>query len=65
MATPTPEAMSSFITALTGSGGITADSLWGVLTNLVPYLVIIIPVALGFYFVRKLIKGTAKAKVRM
>ena len=65
MATPTPEAMSDFITALTGTNGITANSLWGVLTNLVPYLVIIIPVALGFYFVRKLIKGTAKAKVRM
>ena len=65
MATPAPEAMSDFITALTGTNGITANSLWSVLTNLVPYLVIIIPVALGFYFVRKLIKGTAKAKVRM
>lgn len=58
-------AMSGFITALTGQNGITADSLWGVLTDLVPFLVIIIPVALGFYFVRKLIKGTSKAKVRM
>lgn len=63
--TASPEAMSDFITALTGTNGVTANSLWGVLTNLVPYLVIIIPVALGFYFVRKLIKGTAKAKVRM
>lgn len=61
----TPTGMQAFITALTGSNGITADSLWGILTNLVPYLVIIVPVALGFYFVRKLIKGTAKAKVRM
>lgn len=61
----TPTGMSAFITALTGSNGITADSLWGVLTNLVPYLVIIVPVALGFYFVRKLIKGTSRAKVRM
>ena len=58
-------AMGSFITALTGTNGITANSLWAVLTELVPYLVIIVPVALGFYFVRKLIKGTAKAKVRM
>lgn len=61
----TPTGMQAFITALTGANGITADSLWGILTNLVPYLVIIVPVALGFYFVRKLIKGTAKAKVRM
>lgn len=62
--TPTP-AMDGFISALTGTNGISASSLWGVLTSLVPYLVVIIPVALGFYFVRKLIKGTAKAKVRM
>lgn len=61
----TPTGMQAFINALTGTNGITADSLWGILTNLVPYLVIIVPVALGFYFVRKLIKGTAKAKVRM
>lgn len=57
--------MTGFITALTGENGITADSLWGILTNLVPYLIIIVPVALGFYFVRKLIKGTSRAKVRM
>lgn len=61
----TATGMTGFITALTGANGVTADSLWSVLTNLVPYLIIIIPVALGFYFVRKLIKGTAKAKVRM
>lgn len=57
--------MDAFITALTGEGGITAASLWGVMSSLIPYLVIIVPVALGFYFVRKLIKGTAKAKVRL
>lgn len=61
----TATGMSGFITALTGANGVSADSLWGVLTNLVPYLVIIIPVALGFYFIRKLIKGTSRAKVRM
>lgn len=58
-------AMGGFISALTGTNGITANSLWNVLTELVPYLVIIVPVALGFYFVRKLIKGTSRAKVRM
>lgn len=60
-----PTGMQAFISALTGANGITADSLWAILTNLVPYLVIIVPVALGFYFVRKLIKGTSRAKVRM
>lgn len=57
--------MDAFITALTGEGGITASALWGVMSSLIPYLVIIVPVALGFYFVRKLIKGTSKAKVRL
>lgn len=61
----TPTGMSGFITALTGANGLSADSLWTVLTNLVPYLIVIVPVALGFYFVRKLIKGTSRAKVRM
>lgn len=57
--------MSAFITALTGEGGLTAATFYGVLTSLVPLLVILIPVALGFYFIRKLIKGSAKAKVRI
>lgn len=57
--------MDAFITALTGTNGITEASLWGVMSSLIPYLVIIVPVALGFYFIRKLIKGTSKAKVRL
>lgn len=58
--------MSGFITALTNStSGLSASTFYGVLTDLVPFLVIIIPVSLGLYFVRKLIKGAAKAKVRM
>lgn len=57
--------MKGFITALTGEGGLSAATFYGVLTDMVPLLVILIPVALGFYFVRKLIKGSAKAKVRM
>lgn len=58
--------MDAFITALTAAeGGLSAASFYGVLTSLVPYLVVIIPVALGFYLVRKLIKGSAKAKVRL
>lgn len=57
--------MSGFITAITGEQGLTAATFYGVLTDLVPLLVILIPVALGFYFIRKLIKGAAKAKVRI
>lgn len=57
--------MDAFITALTGEGGINAATFWGVMADLVPFLAIIIPVALGFYFVRKLLKGSSKAKVRI
>ena len=57
--------MSGFITAITAEGGLSAATFYGVLTDMVPLLVILIPVALGFYFVRKLIKGSAKAKVRI
>lgn len=57
--------MGGFITAITGESGLSAATFYGVLTDMVPLLVILIPVALGFYFIRKLIKGSAKAKVRM
>lgn len=57
--------MSSVITALTNStSGLTSASILSVVTDLVPYIVMIVPVALGVYFLRKLVKGTAKAKVR-
>lgn len=55
--------VTGFITALTT--GLNAGAFWDVLTSLAPFIVLIVPVALGFYFVRKLIKGSAKAKVRM
>lgn len=55
--------VSGFITALTT--GLTPAAFWDVLTSLAPFIIVIVPVALGFYFVRKLIKGSAKAKVRM
>ena len=57
--------MSAVITALTNStSGLTSASILSVVTDLVPYIVMIVPVALGVYFLRKLVKGTAKAKVR-
>lgn len=64
MDTPT-NAMSSVISALTNSTtGLTANSMFGVVADLVPFIVMIVPVALGVYFLRKLIKGAGKAKVR-
>ena len=58
--------MSSVISALTNSTtGLTASSFFGVVADLVPFIVMIVPVALGTYFLRKLVKGAGKAKVRM
>ena len=58
--------MSSVISALTNaSTGVTASSFFGVVADLVPFIVMIVPVALGTYFLRKLVKGAGKAKVRM
>lgn len=56
--------MEAIITALTGANGITATSLLAVVADIVPFIVMIVPVALGVYFLRKLVKGAGKAKVR-
>lgn len=56
--------MSAIITALTGEGGLNATTILEVVADLVPFIVMIVPVALGIYFLRKLVKGTAKGKVR-
>lgn len=59
-------AMSAVISALTNSTtGLSASTMFGVVADLVPFIVMIVPVALGVYFLRKLIKGAGKAKVRM
>lgn len=55
--------MKAIVTALTTS--LTADTFFSVIVDIVPFLAVIIPVALGFYELRKLIKGAGKAKVRM
>lgn len=55
--------MKAVISALTTS--LTADTFFSVIVDIVPFLAIIVPVALGFYVLRKLVKGAGKAKVRM
>lgn len=56
--------MEAVITALTGANGLTATSLLAVVEDLAPFIIMIVPVALGVYFLRKLVKGAGKAKVR-
>lgn len=56
--------MSNVITALTGENGLSAATFFGVVKDLMPLVVMLVPVALGTYFLRKLINGAGKAKVR-
>ena len=60
---PVVSGMSAIITAL--NTGLTTDKFFAVVADLVPFIVTLVPVALGVYFLRKLIKGAGKAKVRM
>ncbi len=63
---PATNGRASVISALTNStSGLTSSTMFGVVADLVPFIVMIVPVALGVYFLRKLVKGAGKAKVRM
>lgn len=54
--------MADVVTALTS--GLTPAVFYGQITALVPFLVVLVPIALGLHFLRKLIKGSAKGKVK-
>ena len=54
--------MSAIISALTTA--LTPTVFFGVIADLVPFIVVLVPIALGLYFLRKLVKGSAKGKVK-
>ena len=62
MGETTVTGMTEVITALTN--GITAETIFAVVADIVPFIVTMVPIALGVYFLRKLVKGAGKAKVR-
>jgi len=62
MGETTVTGMTEVITALTS--GITAETIFAVVADIVPFIVTMVPIALGVYFLRKLVKGAGKAKVR-
>ena len=63
---PVVSGMSAVISSLVNSStGLSSSTMFGVVADLVPFIVMIVPVALGVYFLRKLVKGAGKAKVRM
>lgn len=55
--------MENAISTLTTT--VSANSLWGVFADAVPYIAIVVTVGLGFYLVRKMIKGVAKGKAKI
>lgn len=58
----TPTGMEAVITALTT--GLTEAKLFAVVAEVIPFVVVLIPFALGLYLLRKLVKGIGKGKVR-
>lgn len=54
--------MEAVVTALTTS--LTPAVFYGQIAALVPLLIVLVPIALGLYFLRKVVKGAAKGKVK-
>lgn len=54
--------MDAVVTALTT--GLTPAVFFAQIADIVPLLIILVPVALGLHFLRKVVKGSAKGKVK-
>lgn len=44
---------------------VNANSLWGVFSDAIPFISVVILVGFGFYLVRRMIKGVAKGKAKI
>ena len=44
---------------------VTADALWGVFADAIPYISVVVLVAFGFYLVRRMLKGVSKGKAKI
>lgn len=56
------DSMDSIVTQL--NTGITSSTLFGTVGQLMPWVITLTIASLGLYFLRKLIKGASKGKVR-
>lgn len=54
--------MSDIITQL--STGITPGTIFGVVKDIMPFIIVMVPISLGLYELRKVVKGAGKAKVK-
>lgn len=45
--------------------GVTADTIFGVMSDVMPFVIILIIVSLGLTVLRRVVKGAGKGKVRL
>lgn len=57
-----PKGMEAVVTALTTN--LTAEKFFSIIAQVIPFVVVMVPVALGLMFLRKIIKGAGKGKVK-
>lgn len=44
--------------------GITPATIFAVVSDVIPFVITMVPIALGLYLLRRVIKGAGKAKVK-
>lgn len=54
--------MDAVVTELTT--GLTPTVFFDIVADIVPFIIVMVPIALGLYFLRKLVKGAGKGKVK-
>lgn len=59
------DSMQGFVTAMTGTDGLTSTNLWTEATYAVPLIVAIAVFAFGYNIIRRVAKGASKGKFRM
>lgn len=59
---PAATGMSGIVTQLTT--GITPSTIFAVVSDVIPFVITMVPIALGLYLLRRVIKGAGKAKVK-
>lgn len=56
------QGMTSIVTQLTT--GITSSTIFSVVGEVMPFVITMIPISLGLYLLRKVVKGAGKAKIK-
>lgn len=59
---PAATGMSGIVSQLTT--GITPATIFAVVSDVIPFVITMVPIALGLYLLRRVIKGAGKAKVK-